>query len=327
MFGRMMTDTGDEHEACRRLLAAWDLGQVTHIQRELCGATNRVYRVQASSGESFLRIYRRADPRIAEREHALIAHARRRGVPTVAVLPARTGGSVVQVEGHVCALYEAATGTQLPNGGLGSCDATAAAACLGHLHRALQPLPDAGYLRWQIAWDGPEWIERLSVVELALSREGLQDDTDRWALERLRAQRQWLGHPDCEHAYEPHSPPQVVHGDYQAMNLFFREGSVSAVIDWDQAAFMPRGFEVARACSFLFRLEPELTGEFLRAYHAANPLADAELEDGVRAWACFADHHVWPLEEAYLHGNRAARRFIPHAPFRPSREAWAVLGF
>jgi homoserine kinase type II len=109
------------------------------------------------------------------------------------------------------------------------------------------------------------------------------------------------------------------------MNLFFCEGRVSAVIDWEQAAFMPRGFEVARACSFLFRLEPERTREFLRAYHAANPLDDAELVDGARAWGCFADHHIWPIEEAYLHGNDAARHFIPHAPFRPSREAWGEL--
>jgi homoserine kinase type II len=88
---------------------------------------------------------------------------------------------------------------------------------------------------------------------------------------------------------------------------------------------MPRGFEVARACSFLFQLEPVHTREFLRAYRAANPLEDAELEDGARAWGCFADHHVWPIEEAYLRGNDSARRFIPHSPFRPFREAWGDL--
>src|SRR5688572_11186073 len=204
----MPTDKSDEQEQCRQVLEAWDIGQVTGIERQFGGATNRVYRIQAGMGVSFLRIYRRADPALAEREHALIAHARRQGVPVVALLPARSGSSVVQVEGMVCALYEAATGTQRPNGELGSSDAIAAAACLGHLHRALLPLPDAGYLRWQIAWDGPEWIERLNVVERALSRRGLRDDTDRWALERLRAQRQWLGHPECAHAYEPRSERQ-----------------------------------------------------------------------------------------------------------------------
>jgi hypothetical protein len=27
----------------------------------------------------------------------------------------------------------------------------------------------------------------------------------------------------------------------------------------------------------------------------------------------------------YLHGNDAARRYIPHAPFRPFLDAWAAL--
>ncbi len=31
------------------------------------------------------------------------------------------------------------------------------------------------------------------------------------------------------------------------------------------------------------------------------------------------------LEEVYLNGNDAARRYIPHAPFRPFRDAWAEL--
>jgi len=322
----MSTDVGDEHEQCRRLLEAWPLGEVTSIDRQLGGATNRVYRVQASAGVRFLRIYRRADRALAEREHALIAHARRQGVPAMAPLPARSGSSVVETAGVVCALYEAAEGTQLPNGGLGGNEASAAGMCLGHLHRALQPLPDTAYLRWQIAWNGPEWVERLNVVERALCLRGVLDDTDRWALERLRAQRQWLSHPNCVHMYEHSSPRQVVHGDYQASNLFFREGRVSAVIDWEQAAFMPRGFEVARACSFLFRLEPGLTRAFLSAYHETNPLDDAQREDGARAWGCFADHHVWPMEEAYLHGNAAARAFIPHVQFRPFLETWAGLG-
>jgi hypothetical protein len=29
------------------------------------------------------------------------------------------------------------------------------------------------------------------------------------------------------------------------------------------------------------------------------------------------------VEEVYLHGNDAARRYIPHAPFRPFERVWA----
>jgi hypothetical protein len=47
----------------------------------------------------------------------------------------------------------------------------------------------------------------------------------------------------------------------------------------------------------------------------------AELEDGALAWGTFSDHHLWPLEEVYLHGNARARRYI--RPFVPFEQAWS----
>lgn len=324
-----MTLPAAEASFVQSLLEAWSLPAPSELQRTEGGATNRVYRVTSGGRVAFLRVYRRAERALAAREHALIAHARAHGVPAVGLLPARSGDTVVERDGAVCALYEPARGVQLPGSALGVEHAHGAGACLGHLHRALLPLQDAGYLRWTLSWDGAAWVERLNVVERALLARGELDETDRWALERLRAQRSWLAQPECEHVYQPRCLGQVVHGDYQDANLFFEGTAVSAVIDWEQAAFMPRGYEIARACWFMFRLEPARTGHFLAGYReqdaAHAPLPVAELADGARAWGCFADHHVWPLEESYLNGNPAARRYIPHAPFRPFRAAWAEL--
>ncbi|HVZ34914.1 MAG TPA: phosphotransferase, partial [Polyangiaceae bacterium] len=217
-------------------------------------------------------------------------------------------------------------GRQLRGTELGEAEAKAAGLLLGELHRALAPLRDTGYLHWTLSWDGAAWCERLNGVERVLLARAESDETDRWALERLRAQRRWLADARCPHRHVHGAPAQVVHGDYQDANLFFEAGRVSAVIDWDQAAYLPRGYEIARTCSFMFRLDPALSRSFIAAYRGANPIDDGELGDGAAGWGCFSDHHVWPLEEAYLHGNGAARRYIPHTPFRPFREAWASIG-
>lgn len=320
----------EEAALVRSLLEAWSLGEVLGIERVPGGATNRVYRVESARGLAFLRVYKRADPALAAREHALLGQVRRQGLPVVALLAARNGSTVVEHAGNVCALYEPASGEQRRGGELDSEQTSSAGAVLGRIHRALAALPDAGYLRWALHWDGAAWVERLNVVEGALlarprpSAPELEEG-DRWALERLRAQRAWLAHPDCAHSYQPLTAAQVVHGDYQDANLFFDGDRVSAVIDWEQAAFMPPGYELARAAWFMFRLEPERTRRFFAGYSNENPLAPAALEDGARAWGCFADHHVWPLEEVYLNGNPAARRYIPHAPFRPFQWVWAEL--
>jgi homoserine kinase type II len=307
------------------LLEAWPLGDLTRIERVLGGATNRVYRIESARGIAFLRVYKRADRGVAEREHAVIAHVRARGLPAAAPIATPSGSTVVEHAGSVCALYETAPGEQLRGADLSPAQASAAGEFLARLHQALLPLPDAGYLRWTLSWDGPAWRERLDHVEHTLLERGVRDETDGYAFQRLRAQRAWLAHPDCVHTYHPHFPAQVVHGDYQDANLFFAGDHVSALIDWEQAAFMPRAYELARAAWFMFRLQPEATRHLLRGYQSTSELSPAELEDGARAWGCFADHHVWPLEEVYLHGNDAARRYIPHAPFQPFSEAWSRL--
>src|SRR6185295_17679226 len=78
------------------LLAAWSLGEVLRLAAVPGGATNRVYRVETTTGVAFLRVYKRADRALAEREHALIAHVRAHGLPAAAPIAARSGSTVVE---------------------------------------------------------------------------------------------------------------------------------------------------------------------------------------------------------------------------------------
>jgi homoserine kinase type II len=268
-----------------------------------------------------LRVYKRFDRAMALREHALIQHVRGRGLPAPSPIVA-CSESVVERDGRLAALYEAARGAQIAPGSARLEHARAAGEALARLHRATAGLPDAGYAPRTFGWDGAAWVERLNVIERAIRARRDGELADAWALQRVEAQRAWLSQPACPHGAAPRFPPQVVHGDYHDANLFFEGDRVSAIIDWEQAAFLPRAYEVVRACFFTFRLAPLLSQAFLLAYRSVSELSDAELADGAASWGCHADHHVWPLEEVYLHGNERARRFIPHAPFVPFAEGW-----
>jgi homoserine kinase type II len=304
------------------ILEAWPLQGIVAVTEVTEGATNQVHRVECVDRVLFLRIYKRHDRAMALREHALIRHVDAGGLPAPLPVVALSGETLVEHAGKLAALYESAQGAQLEPGAITLEQARSAGDMLAQLHASLAALPDMGYTPRTFAWDGLEWVQRLNAVERAIRARADGNPADAWALRRTLEQRDWLREPQCPHSGVPRFPPQVVHGDYHDANLFFDAERVSAIIDWEQAAFLPRAYEVVRACFFMFRCMPGLTQAFLAAYRAVSGLGDAELADGAASWGCYADHHVWPVEEVYLHGNDRARRFIPHAPFRPFADAW-----
>lgn len=319
-------------------VAAFWLGDSTlEVSPVPGGATNTVFRVDASHGTYYLRRYRRLTPDGVRREHRLIGHARQRGVATPLPLalgekPAHAraigwceGSTVLEVDGVAYAVFEAAQGCQLEPCDINDGHAHFSGKALAFLHEATASHDGEGLGSWRLSWGKYEWLARLERIEQAIASRPVLSEADQWALDRVRQQEEWIADPDCPHACRPTSRSQVIHGDYQHANLFFDGESVSSVIDWDTATVMPRAYEVVRACAFMFQLEPSLTLAFLQGYRSACELTSEDLADGARAWGCFSDHHVWPLEEAYLHGNLAAARFIPHRPFVPFAQAWGEL--
>lgn len=317
----------DPQAAAFGAASAWFGAATGSVSPVAGGATHRTYRVVADRTEYFLRRYRDADPRAVDREHRLIRHVALAGIPAPPPVPLTGGATQLPAGGALWALFEAAQGVQLPFDSLTAEHARGAGQALARLHRSSQDMPHAGFDAWTLGWDGARWAERLAGIRDAIAARPCDPDTDAWAGKRLDAQIAWMSDPACAHRYSPAFPGQVIHGDYQLGNLFFAGTEVCAVIDWDGARIMPRAFEIARACFFLCQMERELTWAFLDGYTSVVRLDRGELEDGARAWGCFADHHVWPVEELYVKGNAAAARFVWRRPFAPFLDEWRAVGF
>lgn len=304
------------------VLAHWDIGTVTGTEPVPQGSVNRVFQVRTVFQTFYLRLYRSSDVAVLEREERVMQAARLGGVPVPTALPTRRGAGWLNLDGQLCALFEAATGFQVARTDLTARDATAAGEALARLHRALEPLPDLGWRRYTVAYDPAAWLARLDGVWRAMEGLSAPDLTDAWALERLRAQRARLADPDCPHTADLSGPRQTIHGDYHDGNLFFDARRVSGVIDWEQAAWMPRAFEAVRSAHYMFSGVPALAAVFLNAYLSGLNMNPPELQAAALAYGVQADHNVWALEEIYLHGNARARPFIPHAPDRPFASLW-----
>lgn len=305
-----------DKDALNLVLAHWPAGPTRRIRLVPIGAVNQVHEVEAEAGRFFLRRYRTDDVEVLRREHRLTGELAAQGLPAIAPISTTSGATWVESAG-LYALFPAAKGVQIEAAALTAPHAEAAGEMLGRLHLAMAGIETEDYRRLTLHWPGDRWVARLEALASKIrDRRELSAD-DELALARVEAQRDWLADPACGHHYEPAFAAQAIHGDYHHGNLFFLDGRVSGIIDWEQAVVVPRAFEAARAVTYMFDMEPALSAAFLRRYSEVSGAAPAELDDGAAAWGCMRDHWVWAVEEIYLHGNEWARAFIPASPFRP----------
>lgn len=316
----------DIQELRRLIQLNWRLPSGCQIRRVSAGATNEVYRIEAEH-LYFLRAYRSTDRERVRSEHQLLHALSANLSEIVAPLKTTRDETVVVFQSRYFALFPAAFGHQICQQELTADKAFDAGRMLATLHHYLNAashLNDA-FPTVTLVWEKNEWLSRFDRVIDALQQRQARSLFDEQALERAITQRRYLATHDCVHQYHPTSRRQLIHGDFHLLNLFYHEGSVTGVIDWDLTQNMPVGYEIARACQYICDLEPSLSLALIKGYMASSSLDADELADGVRAWAVFSDHHIWAFEQAYFQGNEAARQFIPQQPFRPFLARWQPI--
>lgn len=303
----------------------WDVGAWLEVEELSGGAVNRIFSVSTMEERYALRRYRTASEGQLKREAHVTGWVRQHGLPAIAPLSSVTGESHVEHEGVFYALFPFAGGAQKTASDLTVHETVAAGEMLGQLHRSMAELPAGDWKRPRLMWDGQAWKERLRVLEGVILERSADDPQRDVALARVRAQRTWMAHPDCRHSHELGEALQLTHGDYHHGNLFFDVGRVSAVIDWEQTALLPRAYEAIRAATYMFDFQREPTVAFLSGWLQATGASADELTEGAAAFSVVRDHWVWPLEEVYLSGNDRARRYIPAVPYEPFSLIWAQI--
>ncbi|MGI2897133.1 phosphotransferase, partial [Vibrio alginolyticus] len=177
----------------------------------------------------------------------------------------------------------------------------------------------------ELSWDKSAWVDRLQKIVAAIETNS-EFDMNNSVLRRVKQQRDYLASSEATHSYTPLTSRQLIHGDFHHFNVFFDSNcTVSDVIDWDLVQNMPPGYELARACMYMFDLELHRSLALLKGYLSVKPLSRLELNDGAKAWAVYADHYVWALEEVFLKNNTAAQKFIPQRDFIPFMEQWLQI--
>ncbi len=285
------------------------------------GTTNCVYAVQAGQRRAILRLSNRPAADV-ERELALLAVVRERGIP-VPVPLATTDGALLVANGQSTAVLlthlEGATLADRPDRPTGALLGT----LLARIHSALEDCPPALAQKRSFAVDRAASLADADDVRNQLVVLPDTAERDRM-LAHVQQQRQYIewaspARPDALLTL----PQQVIHGDMQLNNVLFRGQQISGVIGWDQAYVAPRAWEVMRAIHLIFDFARKPAESFLAAYRALLPLPTEELDQAAIWYSHLRAHDFW-LFRGVLAGNTALLALLPPKGFTPLIERWAM---
>jgi homoserine kinase type II len=306
------------------LVAAWGARAVRAAEQPGTGSIHQTRIVPTDAGAVVLRAYRYAQRGPVEREHALIAHARARGLPAVAPLPLRDGATILERAGRYYALFPHAPGRQLARADLRAPEASAMGRCLAAMHQALVDLPAGLLAPRPLAIDRATTLAEIKRLTARARASGHPHDPV--ALGCLAGQRAFVESlPEGATADLSRLAFQPIHGDYTETNLFFEHGAVCAIIDWDQAYLAPPAWEVVRTLHLAFAFDATLAGPFLAAYREVRPLPGWELDCAAAAYGLMRAHDLWLYQWIYDRGDDRARRFVTERGFVPVAAQWATL--
>jgi homoserine kinase type II len=307
-------------------VSRWDVGTPRAFRTPDTGTINQTRIVDTDTGRFVLRLHAYGEPERLRMEHALLQWVSERGIPAPGPVVSREGSTWTEIDGSSYAIFPFASGRQISRADLADEQVAEMGRFLADLHQVLEayPVERVRQRRFAVAPDlALQEIDRLARKIRQLKS---TDSSDGWALDRLEGRRDYI-----------HSAPggaldafenlafQTTHGDYQESNLFFRNGRVSAIIDWEQAYAAPPGYEVMRMLHLALRFDPARCLRFLSAYRDRRELPLSELDICAAAYAVLRGHSLWLFEELYDKGNERMRRFMNPGPFVPVEEQWASV--
>jgi homoserine kinase type II len=194
------------------------------------GTINTNVRVDTTQGRLFLRINEGKSLDDVQREAAIVAHLAQRGVPTPAPLRATDGQPFARWQGQLVSLFPWLSGRTLTRAELAPSHARAVGGALAALHLAGADYAD----RRPGRYEPPEIDRRLATVAAA-RRADLAD-----AVAILGPELAAL-----KHERRADLPSGLIHGDLFIDNVMYDGPALSALIDFEQAAWGRLAYDLA----------------------------------------------------------------------------------
>ncbi len=256
-------------EDAKAYLAAYDIGELTHLEGIEEGVSNTNFKVETTTGLYALTLFEAATPQDDLpwfMDYTL--YLDRKGYPAPGPALKRDGASLGVINGKACALIKWLPGRWPRNPD--TRHATSAGEYLARLHLMGGDFPET-----RVNSMGPHVWPHL--IERCEPRAAINPRAEA-ILEDFRDELKYLA------AHWPQDLPRgAIHADYFTDNVLMSDdGVVTGVIDYYYACTDFYAYDLAVALNAWGFTPggqplPEMISAFARAYHAVRPLSEAEI--------------------------------------------------
>jgi homoserine kinase type II len=249
------------------LAARFDLGALASIEGLAAGSVNSNYRVEASRGTFFLRLYEEQSVDGARRDVELVKYLSQVGVATPTPLLTSSGEALTTVAGKPAAMFPWIAGTMRCQASVTLREARAVGRALARIHNAGAQAPHGvigeGRFRPEDMFLRIDRIERANDARFVSEVPGL-----RKSLELAVAAR------------DGGVPFGLTHGDLFRDNVLWNDqNEIAALLDFESASRGPFVFDLMAtilAWCMGNTLDETLASELVRGYTDVRPLSDRE---------------------------------------------------
>jgi homoserine kinase type II len=226
----------------RKVSGHYDLGELRTAQRVGRGFVNENWILETTSGRYFLK-RRHPDlrnPTIVCAQHALNKHLRQSGFPAPAILPSKSGETLLVLNSEYFEIQEYIEGS--PYQDTNEAHFQAAALTLGFYHACIHGFTPHPHCDLGALYSPPIVDDNLTSLTDLLELE--RDPALIPVLQQLESHAADL----ALHFSKHHELPCLfIHGDYHVGNLLFQGDRIVGVVDYDKACWQPRVVELAEA--------------------------------------------------------------------------------
>jgi homoserine kinase type II len=234
------------------------------------------------------------------------------GLPVAAPLAMSDGGTLLEVDGGLYAVYPWICGEHVPGTAMTGAQAAELGAALARIHQGLAAVMDPAQkaMRMPVA-DPAKAGEAIGRYAAIIADKAARDDFDEYAAGQLAERRALLNavQQDMPAADAWWEPSGWAHGDFHDLNVLWDGGSIAAVVDFDRLAPRPYAFELVRSATLTFcygderGLAADLVTAFAAGYRDVMPLSDEQVEFAARRlwWERVCD--FWQLKRHYIAGD------------------------